>query len=228
MAKRKLALLDALDSYHDESDYYEMLETAAKDERNVPHAIVDFLRGWGGLARNLPGSGHERLKLEKALAEWLESHRPTLQRLRMERIWLVDFEKIGTGLEELFDSLACIRKGFGSTAAGKMLHVLLPNLCVLWDAKYVRGRQGFRDDGKGYVEYLKSRQMILTDALRDGKMQTGFDDPSTILKWLVDQHSLRFATCKPPVTKLLDEMNYDERGHVQAYLRSIRDRVRGG
>ncbi len=221
-SEERARLLEALEAYHDEPEYNEMLEVAAKHIDRVPHVLIEFLRGWGELARNLPKKGPRRRRLERSLARWLSTHRIDLQELGAEKIWLADLEMIGPRIEELFDSLAWIEKGFASTAAGKTLHVLLPDLCVLWDAAQVRELQGYGEEGKDYVEYLRSRRAILDDALEDARLQTGFGDPTVLVEWIIEQHARRHGVSRPPVTKLLDEVNYDERESVQSYLRSVK------
>lgn len=165
MSDETSAFIRALDTYHRDTEYFTILTTAERGASPATsRALVDFLREWGGLARNLPGEGKRRESLERALTDWMRQKHMILDELRSLAIQSVDFNEIGDCLAGLFDSLMGLEKGFGSTATGKTLHVLLPSLCVLWDGKYVRDTQGFDEDGQGYVEYLRSRQVILRDA----------------------------------------------------------------
>lgn len=226
MSQRKNALfLRALDASHGEPEYYEALEAVKHGTpRDVAQRVLNFLKGWGEMTR-LPKEGSsKRRKLEIALAVWLREHRKDLEDLRQQRIWSANLSKIGPQLITMYDSLASMRKGFGPTATGKTLHVLLPGVCVIWDAVYVRNRQGFDEEGKDYLEYLKTRQTILLDLINEAKRETGIANDEALVESLIEQHARRWSGCRPPITKLLDEVNYDESPEFVEFLQSERQR----
>lgn len=217
---RHMLFLNALDAYHDEPEYYEGLnEVRKKDFAKAAEAIVKYLRDWGNVSRNLPAA--RRKAIESALANWLREHSHELDELRAERIWRADFERIGERLTELFDSMKYVGKGFGPTSRGKTLHILLPDLCVVWDDEYVREPQSFDDDGKGYLSYLKTRQAVLLDAIQDTKRAKGLADDEAAVEWLRERHNERHTRCRAPITKLLDELNYHDSAAFRVYLESV-------
>jgi hypothetical protein len=223
--KRYELFMEALDAYHDEPEYYEALEGATgTDIDSIAAVLFEYLMEWGGMARSFPVP--RRPALQSALSGWLRDHAGELSEFSSVPIWSTDFDGIAEKLARLFDSMSSIGSGFGATARGKTLHVLLPALCVIWDAKYVRTPQGFDEDGHGYIAYLQSRRTILLEAIQDMKHATGLMDDETAVNWLSEEHRRRHARCRAPITKLLDEINYNDSAGFGTYLESVVARFR--
>lgn len=68
---------------------------------------------------------------------------------------------------DVFDKLKAIR-GVQSTGASKVLHLLNPEMFVMWD-KYIRGKA---DDGAGYFQFLLDCQQRFQGLRPNGKNRT--------------------------------------------------------
>jgi hypothetical protein len=138
----------------------------------------------------------------------LNGNKSKVQRLTMLNL-LKDLENAEDDIKKVFDSVCSVelKHGlFGVVAAGKLMHMLFPKLCVIWDNKYVLnrrfGEKYFERNGKGYYDYLK----IKREELR--KITT-----EKAIKEIEQEHTdflLRngYENIRELVTKLLDECNY--------------------
>ena len=210
-------------NYHDGSPdervYGEYLSRSRKISDEFGNFILGFLVSWGSLARIFPKEGLAGLKIK--LDQWFVEHERIVAQLSNTRLWQVDLRSIGLDICELFDSLKRVqqpivrnrKRAFGSTAAGKTLHLLMPDLCVIWDEKVVRKSVGLDGDAWSYLRYLRAQKAILEKAIRDASDQNHLDANAAV-KWLERTHRTQRDNITPlsfdePATKILDEAMYD-------------------
>ena len=106
-------------------------------------------------------------------------------------------------------------------ATAKLLHMLLPGLCVIWDREHVLsrrfedangGRIIFQGSAESYAEYIEFK----AEQLRLIAMNAG-STVARVSQTLVARHAKDIARKFPlvsrsipePITKILDEWNYD-------------------
>lgn len=210
-------------NYHDGSADEQAYGEYVHRSRNISQGVGDFVLGflvdWGSLARIFPIEGVAGLK--KELDHWFAAHQGILARLSRNPLWKADLRKIGLDICELFDSLKRVqqpvvrgrRRAFGSTAAGKTLHLLMPKLCVIWDGKTVRKNVGLDEDAWSYLRYLRAQKTVLEKAIHDASDQNHFDAKAAV-QWIEKTHRVQRDRISPlsfdePVTKILDEAMYD-------------------
>jgi hypothetical protein len=173
--------------------------------------VQGYLIDWGGMGRWLSreNSGSESVdQIADKIVKALNGNKSKVQRLTMLNL-LKDLENAEDDIKKVFDSVCSVelKHGlFGVVAAGKLMHMLFPKLCVIWDNKYVLnrrfGEKYFERNGKGYYDYLK----IKREELR--KITT-----EKAIKEIEQEHTdflLRngYENIRELVTKLLDECNY--------------------
>lgn len=95
---------------------------------------------------------------------------------------------ISQACEEYYDALRNnIGHRFAATASSKLLHLLQPNLFVMWDkyilADYRRNTPQIRDSGSGYCTFLMSMQEMAINIREEFNQQNQGqgNDPATFL-----------------------------------------------
>jgi hypothetical protein len=216
-------LLNGASTYHDgsvdEQVYGEYAERAQSISSGFGEFIIGFLIEWGSLARIFPRKGLSQLKEE--LDRWFLQHRRGISNLSETPLWKADLKELGFDICELFDSLRRIqqpsvngrKRAFGSTAAGKTLHLLMPKLCVIWDEKTVRRNVGLDKDAWSYLRYLMAEKGILEKAIRDAS-RANHSNYEEAVRWIESAHRAQRENVAPfdfdePITKILDEAMYD-------------------
>ena len=116
---------------------------------------------------------------------------------------------ISRACEEFYNSLReNIGHRFAATATSKLLHLLQPNLFVMWDnnilAFYRRNNPNIRDSGSGYCAFLRSMQEMAINIHEAFSRQTQGqeDDPATFLS-----EQLRYDQPQT-LAKFIDEYNW--------------------
>ncbi|MCJ7425471.1 hypothetical protein MUP01_14585 [Candidatus Bathyarchaeota archaeon] len=189
--------------------------------------VEGYLANWGGMRRWLLWNTEEGSASSKDIAhnllDVLENNRQKLKRLN-ELVLFKDLQNAENDLKEVFDSISRTEikhKGksykLGVVGAGKLMHMLLPKLCIIWDNKYVLDKkfnsQRFPKTSDGYCMYLERKREELNNVIRSAP--SGFGQrasPNQIINKIEEQHS-RFLSNKgfkdieEPITKLLDECN---------------------
>ncbi len=160
---------------------------------------------------------------------------PLMKNIEHDTIVKVDFTRdIKDSISVIFDRVAkcCRTPRFESTDASKLLHGILPELFVMWDAAIKKGmkRQGVisshreqaRDyDGRCYAfEFLPKMQEWATKFLDSYVSEKGGDHESACreLRLIADDYTL---------AKLIDELNY-ARFTKKIALEQIRGRSLAG
>jgi hypothetical protein len=176
--------------------------------------IIEFLNRW----RCRIKSGTES---EKSLLSVILEDLSLLSFLRNYNIKYVNFDEAVhennfiLKIEDLITLIYIKFRGvdfkFGSTATAKILHILVPELFVMWDNaifNYYRGvDERVSDSGPGYVYFLilmKKLAVSVNNNYQSAEIDHSVKSkgPASYLSMIID--------CKPPKTlaKFLDEYNW--------------------
>ena len=165
------------------------MKVSQLNEISVTRVLKPFLLDWGRMGRVLGSEG------PKAINRKIKSIGDKIEPLRKGDLFSIDLEKNRSIIIELFDEI-CGKtfknreakvKRIGPTAASKVLHLLCPDLFMMWDSK-IRIKYGQRGVGADYFEFLKQMKHL------------GVEVKAAI------QHLERKYVRRP--TKLLDQYNW--------------------
>lgn len=82
---------------------------------------------------------------------------PLLKKFQNKNFQNINFDNYSKEIKEIFNDLACI-KGIQKTGAPKLMHLMAPEVFVMWDA-YIRKYYGFKKgDADDYLAFLKLMQ----------------------------------------------------------------------
>lgn len=228
-------LIEAATCYLDGgADYREALKAVRlPPTRKTAYVILRFLIDWGELGRNLTKKdtdGEPRRKCLTALRKWLSKKNNRHDLKLLSQRTLLEFstnpnKDTTEALLRLYKGLDGI-PGFGATAVGKTLHILLPKLCVVWDEEYVRKKQGYGNNGHAYIEYLKTRGRLLCtlEGIRKAHKHRSLDET---VHWIRERATEEYLARgrDAPITRFLDEINYGSERVVRR-LKDLREQVR--
>jgi hypothetical protein len=142
--------------------------------RDLCGTIKIFLIKWGNMARVV---GQKNLDW-KGFGEALRSLEKEFSVLRDKRFLIMNFD------DEVSNAIRAICRGLkpfpylrGATTVSKILHVLNPEIFVMWDGKireeYHRINRCINDSPEGYLEFLEMAQKEIMEALNDRQKETG-------------------------------------------------------
>lgn len=129
------------------------------NEVHVERVLEPFLIQWGMMVRALArkdmdwaGLGHVLRNLE-----------PHLKTLRGKSFLNVRFDDRKTSkiIKEVYEELSSI-KHVGATAVSKILHLMNPEIFVMWDEK-ICDMYNVEASASGYLEFLSKNQRLLKD-----------------------------------------------------------------
>ena len=162
---------------------------------SIGKKIIDFLHGWH--TQGVPSSSESELTNKiKEFADELELvNKSTMHSVTSEKIKL------------LYDEIDSV-PGFGPTATAKTLHLLCPNVCVMWD-KGIREEYEEKMKSQGIKFNIHSEQYssFLRDMSQFAKTKLNsraIDELNTILKSLTHDRPFYPKT----EAKLVDEFNW--------------------
>ena len=152
------------------------------------------------------------------LREALSRHRHLLRSLKLRRLEEVDFDQtlcplsitVGEALCGLYRDLS---RFLGATGASKALHLLLPDLIVMWDSG-IRGQYHLPATHAGFLRFHELMQSELKQALRTYVAGHGGTEREAIRAILRERYG---EPVERPITKVLDEYNW-----VLAHLDRLR------
>ena len=195
------AIRAACKKYHDCNHgprYDSTLEKlCAWDRKETPsteqvESIRSFVNSWGTrMQATMP-------KLHSTLGDiW-----PELRKLECNTILDVDFcdETTRDLIGSCFDRVARSnsKKRNEATGASKILHMIKPELFLMWDASIVRGYGGHFNILL-YADFLRRMQMLVYHAINQVEKECGVSREDAIDSLRCDEHTL---------AKALDEYNY--------------------
>jgi hypothetical protein len=176
--------------------------------------IIEFLNRWRCRIKSGTGS-------EKALLSVILENLSLLSFLRKYTIRDINFDKVvyetnfNLKIKDLITLIYMkfrdVNFKFGSTATAKILHILVPELFVMWDNAIFNYYQGVddrvSDSGPGYVCFLilmKQLAISINNNYQSAKIDHSVKNisPASYLSTMID--------CDPPKTlaKFLDEYNW--------------------
>jgi len=165
--------------------------------------IAGFLNKW---RTRFPNNDESAAAIRNTLAK----RASLLEKLDVLRIDDVDFCRtiaidgsnvlISDAIANIFDGLAWAY-GFNTTMAAKVMGVLNPQLCVMWDNS-IALHYGASFNGKGYMDFLRKMQILAQSCLSDFAKRCRGANLAT--------HLSQRLGYTPPLTlaKYLDEYNW--------------------
>ena len=125
---------------------------------HVERVLKPFLIQWGIMIRL------SRKDMDWArLGHVLRSLEPHLDRFRGKSFLRVKFKdkRVSENIKKIYEELRNI-KHIGATAVCKILHLINPEIFVMWDKK-IREMYNVEDSADGYLEFLGKNQRLLKD-----------------------------------------------------------------
>jgi hypothetical protein len=129
---------------------------------HVEEIIKMFLIHWGGMRRTV---GREGLGWEQ-LTRRLREAKDAFQKLYGKSLLDIDFDDVGVRDAIMRTYEAVNIKYIGATAISKILHLLNPEVYVMWDEK-IRRKYRVRGNAKGYIDFLKQMKKEVEEALKE-------------------------------------------------------------
>ncbi|TSA55597.1 hypothetical protein D4R42_05335 [bacterium] len=128
-------------------------------------------------------------------------------KLRDKPFLSIDFydENISNAIEAIYKKLRQFPKLRGPTVISKVLHLLNPEIFVMWDANirkvYHKKNRLVNDTDKGYLEFLKESQNEIKEAISDFQRESGktIDEVEQEIRSKFDNKTL---------ARIVDEYNY--------------------
>lgn len=184
--------------------YFEGNYEKALQSRNLED-IVNFLKEW-----------RVRVKIDKhKLQQAIRRKRLLLSQLRKRRNNIVsvnlDDARLHDTIVELFDTFSRVSIGRRTyTGASKILHVLVPDLFVMWDdtirCAYGCRRRKKGDDSDKYFTFLKRVQLEAKEAIESCCSEHDCTDEEAIRRIRLELYEEGFY----PFTRLVDIYNFQK------------------
>lgn len=129
---------------------------------DVESILAPYLLKWGKMGRVLGIKGCKRIG-DKVREMALQ-----LTKLRQEALSTVKLDRKSSEFADIYDEIMNTKwksekgktKRVGPTAASKVLHLVAPNLFMIWD-RAIRNHYVFKENGAEYVRFLVSMQIWL-------------------------------------------------------------------
>jgi hypothetical protein len=181
--------------------------------RGIQEKLIKFLNKWKTRVEKSDESA-------QAIAKRIEAILPDLRSLGTFSIRDVDLGTVGDSpsptvhvIENCYDSIRNSKHNVGATATAKILHILHPDLFVMWDNPillcFEEGTRGkVNDSGAGYREYLRVMQQTANHITQEFKEAELYPPPSsgtTPEHYLFTQLKYRHAKT---MAKYLDEYHW--------------------
>lgn len=175
------------------------------EQAHVEEIIRMFLINWGRMGRTV-----ERKDTEwSELTERLRNSNEFFQKLRGLNFLDVEFnEEVTSAIRDAYKSAKV--KNIGPTAISKVLHLLNPELFVMWDED-IRDEYRVKGNANGYIEFLKKMQNEIDEALEEEAKNRGYSKDEVarrICEELTGEKLRRELTRKKTLAKLIDEYNW--------------------
>jgi hypothetical protein len=176
------------------------------DVQHVERVIKLFLIQWGNMNRVV---GREGLDW-KRLGEKLSSSENDFSVLRNKKLLLIDFDDptVSNVIVKIYEKLDPLPYLGSPTTISKILHLLNPEVFVMWDnaivEKYREMNHGVNYTSRGYLEFLKVTQKEIKEALKERQKATG--------KRLDEvENEIRLRCKNKTLAKIVDEYNWINR-----------------
>ena len=182
---------------------YHPLDLDVNEIRNI---LVEFLNKWKCRLRNYDNVTASNLR------NCIVDIHPELSILQNHSILNFNFETHDNRerIERIFNSFlfygSPIAKNFGPTATSKVLHIINPDLFVMWDdairLRYWIQNNEIIDSGRGYYFFLFETKRIAEGLVEECGERLNLPDPAS---WLSERLNIT-----PPhsLVKFIDEFNW--------------------
>jgi len=144
------------------------------DIRHVQRVIKLFLVSWGNMSRVV---GRKGLKW-KELGERLRNLEKEFSELRNKKFLTIDFNNavVANPIKTIYAKLDNLPYLGSPTTISKVLHLLNPEIFVMWDneieRKYHKRNHYVKYTPEGYLEFLKESQKEIKEAFHDCQEET--------------------------------------------------------
>lgn len=177
--------------------------TKLDDTKHLKRVIKPFLIQWGMMGRAI---GRKSLDWVR-LGARLRNLEPEFKELRKRRLLTIDFgdANISAAIRKIYRELDSIKYIGSGTTISKILHLLNPQIFVMWDADirktYRKANDCIRETPEGYLEFLKEIQKEVIIMLEDRRKEVrkGLDEIEQEIS-----HNYKGKT----ISKIVDEYNY--------------------
>lgn len=181
-----------------------------KLKEHMECVISIFLFQWGQMARTVGRKGTEWEKL----TDNLRSQKGAFQKLQYENLLSINFddEEVAEHIKNIYGSAKV--KNIGATAISKILHLLNPELFVMWDFKirkmYKDKYPAVRESANGYLEFLKAVQREIKEAIQEESKRSGRSEQEIVEKICTQLPSKKLGPeyNRKTLAKLVDEYNW--------------------
>ena len=210
-------LIDKVDKFEEETElaecmYFEAIERLRDAQENlrklddvqhVRRVIKTFLIQWGMMNRVVGRKGLDWVRL----GETLRNLEKEFGEFRGMRFLVIDFSegRFSNAIRKIYGELDPIPYLGSPTTISKVLHLLNPEIFVMWDndikKRYRLKNNRVRDTPEGYLEFLKEVQKELKEALHERQRETGrgLDD--------IEQE-IRHRYKNKTLARIVDEYNW--------------------
>jgi len=176
---------------------------------HMEEVVKIFLLQWGQMGRTV---NREDLNWEQ-LTNNLRSQKESFQRLQSETLLHINFDdrEITDIIKEVFRSVKV--RYIGPTAISKILHLLNPELFVMWDDRIRREKYHVRANENGYLDFLKAVKQDIEEAMDDQARNSGTDKEEIIERICRELPSKKLGQkcSRKTLAKLIDEYNWMSR-----------------
>jgi len=173
------------------------------DVRHMRRVIKLFLTNWGNMNRVVSRDG---LKW-KELGETIRQSKKEFDELRKQRFISTEFKEktVSDAIKKIYGRIKKYPYLRGPTSMSKILHLLNPEIFVMWDEEirknYKKKNNLIRDTPEGYLEFLKENQKEILEALYDRQKEVG-KGLEEIEQELTRKHGNR------TLARIMDEYNW--------------------
>jgi len=174
-------------------------------KEHVEGIIKMFLIQWGRMGRTV-----DRRDLNwEQLTKQLRSSKEAFQKLQGKSILDINLDD-----EEVIDAIkrtyeAASIKYIGATAISKILHLLNPEIYVMWDED-IRMKYKVAKSVKGYLDFLKQMKVEVKEALGEGVKEKGCSEKEIVEEICRELPSKKLGQeySRKTLAKLIDEYNW--------------------
>ncbi|MEM3385698.1 MAG: hypothetical protein QXE78_09250 [Nitrososphaeria archaeon] len=176
-----------------------------RTEEHVKQIIKIFLIQWGRMGRTV-----DRKDLNwELLTNQLRKSKEAFQKLHGKGLLDINLEdkEIEGAIKEAYNSVRV--KYVGATAISKILHLLNPEVFVIWD-EGIRKKYKVAGSVIGYIEFLRKVKGELEEALQEEALKSGFSKKEIAERICTEYLSNKLGPeyNRKTLAKLIDEYNW--------------------
>lgn len=174
--------------------------------RHVKEIIKVFLFVWGQMGRTISRVNDSEWE---QLAKALRDKSALFQKLHNESLLTVNLEasQVKEAIKEIYNAIKV--KFIGPTAVSKILHLLNPELFVMWDEAIRRKIYNVSGTAEGYLNFLREVKRKVEEMISNETRRTGRSKEEIIEKICSELPSEKLGEkyTRKTLAKLIDEYN---------------------